>query len=115
MSDRPTPVPVWWKNTFFWIAGLLFIVGVIGLPFVKGPEAIRDPGQIREGGLTLIYFGGALIMLVNGWLSHRQAINHYVEQEGELPSKKDKALGADGPGPVAIPQSTKNRESERAE
>ena len=84
MREKKLPKPVWWKNTYFWIAGILFVIGILGLPFLLGQEAIRDPGQRREGGLTLIYLGGAAVMLINGWLSHRMTVQHYREaQEGE--------------------------------
>lgn len=46
---------------------------------VSGESAIRDPGQIRESGLVWIYFAGALLMLVNGALTHSQAIQAYQE------------------------------------
>ena len=84
MREKKLPKPAWYKNTYFWIAGILFVIGIVGLPFFAGQEAIRDPGQRRESGLTLIYLGGSLLMLVNGWLSHRQTVQHYEEaSEGE--------------------------------
>ena len=84
VREKKLPKPVWYKNTYFWIAGILFIIGIVGLPFLAGENAIRDPGQRRESGLVFIYFGGALLMLVNGWLSHRQTVQHYHEAlEGE--------------------------------
>lgn len=75
--------PAWWKNTYFWIGGLLFVVAIWGL--VRGPAAIRDPGQKREDGLVVwLYLAGSIIMLVNGWLSHRQTMQHFAEaQESE--------------------------------
>lgn len=79
MSSKPLPKPAWYKNTYFWIAAILFLVGIYGLPFLGGENAIRDPGQKREGGLVLIYLGGALVMLINGILSHRQTVQHYFE------------------------------------
>lgn len=83
MSKKPSP-PRWWKNTYFWIAAILFVVGVVGLPFLGGEEMIRDPGQRPESGLVFIYFGGALVMLINGWMSHRQTVQAYRElSEGE--------------------------------
>lgn len=81
VSEKPLPKPAWWKNTYFWIALILFVVGVVGLPFVAGEKAIRDPGQRDEGGLVWIYWGGAVVMLVNGLLSHRQTVLHYQEQQ----------------------------------
>ncbi len=79
MREKKLPRPAWYKNTYFWIGGILFLIGIAGLPLLAGPEAIRDPGQRREGGLAWIYFGGSILMLVNGWLSHRQTIQHYHE------------------------------------
>ena len=67
---------------------MLFGVGVFG--FVQGQDAIRDPGQKDEGGLALIYWGAALVMLVNGVLSHRNTVFLYEEwresQEDASPS-----------------------------
>jgi hypothetical protein len=84
VREKKIPKPAWYKNTYFWIAGILLIIGIFGLPFLAGPEAIRDPGQRRENGLTFIYFGGSLLMLINGWLSHKQTVQHYHEAlEGE--------------------------------
>ncbi len=80
MSRKP-PVPTWWKNTYFWIAAILFVVAIFGL--IRGPEAIRDPGQKREDHLVvLIYLAGAVVMLINGLLSHRQTVMHYHEVVG---------------------------------
>jgi hypothetical protein len=80
-APKPLPKPVWYKNTYFWIAGVLFVIGILGLPFLLGEEAIRDPGQKREGGLVLIYLVGAVVMFVNGVLSHRQTVQHYEESK----------------------------------
>jgi hypothetical protein len=79
VAEKKVSKPAWFKNTYFWIAGILFILSVVGLPFLGGDAAIRDPGQKRENGLALLYFVGAVIMLVNGWLSHRQTVQHYNE------------------------------------
>jgi hypothetical protein len=78
---KKLPKPAWYKNTYFWIALILFLLGVIGLPFLGGDEAIRDPGQKREGGLAWLYFTAAAIMLLNGIMSHRQTVQHYHEAE----------------------------------
>jgi len=72
--------PVWWKNTYFWLAGILLALAVIGLPFIGGDTAIRDPGQKREDGLYLIYLGAGVVMLINGWISHRQTVQAYEEE-----------------------------------
>lgn len=77
VSPKKLPKPTWWKNTYFWISGILFILAVIGL--IAGDRSIRDPGQKREGMLWLLYLGAAVIMFVNGWLSHRQTMQHYQE------------------------------------
>ena len=56
---------------------MLLILGLLGL--TVGEAAIRDPGQRRESNLAFLYFAGAAIMLLNGWLSHRQTVQHYHE------------------------------------
>lgn len=84
MSRKKLAQPKWWKNTYFWIAGILFILAVIGLPFLGGDRAIRDPGQKREGWLWLLYLAAAAIMLLNGWMSHRMTVQHFQE-ESEAP------------------------------
>ncbi|MBL8088196.1 MAG: hypothetical protein JNM85_09030 [Chthonomonas sp.] len=76
-AQKPLAKPAAWKNTYFWIAGILLVVGVIGL--ISGEKAIRDPGQKDESGLVWIYWLGAALMAVNGWLSHRQTVHHYTE------------------------------------
>jgi hypothetical protein len=79
VSSKKIPKPAWWKNTYFWISGILLLLALIGLPFLGGDRAIRDPGQKREGFLWLLYLGAAAIMFVNGWLSHRQTVQYYEE------------------------------------
>lgn len=84
-NETPEPKrkkdPAWWKNTYFWIGGFLFVVGVIGL--IKGPAVIRDPGQKREDDIVVwLYFVGAVIMVVNGWLSHRLSMQTFREEQG---------------------------------
>lgn len=80
-AKKPLPEPKWWKNTFFWISGILVIIGFIGLPFFGGDQAIRDPGQLPENNLVLIYWLAAVIMLVNGVLSHRNTVIEYQDQK----------------------------------
>jgi len=79
-QKKPPPKPAWHKNTYFWIAGILFVLGIIGLPFLGGDSAIRDPGQKRESSLFMLYFAAAAIMLINGVLSHRQTVQQYEEE-----------------------------------
>jgi hypothetical protein len=78
-KEKRHPKPVWWKNTFFWFGGILFILALVGL--FGGDKVIRDPGQVREGGLAWIYFGGAIVMVVNGALTHNQAMRAFAEAE----------------------------------
>lgn len=82
MSHKHIENPAWWKNTYFWIGGVLLILGIVGMPFFAGESIIRDPGQKRESGLSWMYIGGAVIMLINGWLSHRQTMEAYEEEFG---------------------------------
>ncbi|AIE85738.1 hypothetical protein [Fimbriimonas ginsengisoli] len=81
MTQKKTlPKPVWYKNTYFWIAGILFIISLIGLPFLGGDHAIRDPGQKKESNLFLLYLLAAAIMLINGYVSHKQTVQQYEEE-----------------------------------
>jgi hypothetical protein len=82
--QKPLPKPVWYKNTYFWIAGVLFALSIIGLPFFGGDAAIRDPGQKREGWLFALYLVAGVVMLVNGYISHQQTVQHYRESIGEI-------------------------------
>lgn len=88
MSERPASKPVWYKNTYFWIAGILFLVAVVGM--LLGQETIRDPGQKRESGLALFYFTASILMLVNGLLSHWQTVQHYRETQPEAMTSETK-------------------------
>lgn len=77
--NRKLVSPAWWKNTYFWLAAVLLLVGFAGL--AGGPLLIRDPGQKREDSLvTMLYFVGAVVMVVNGWLSHRQTVRELEEE-----------------------------------
>lgn len=77
VSDKKHSRPVWWKNTYFWIGGLLVVVAIVGL--FAGDGSIRDPGQKREGGLVWFYAGAAALMIINGLVSHWQTLRHYEE------------------------------------
>jgi hypothetical protein len=88
VSQKKTlPRPVWYKNTYFWIAAILLVLGFIGLPFVGADKAIRDPGQKHEDRLYILYLTAALVMLVNGYISHKQTVQHFEEekQQGTSP------------------------------
>lgn len=89
MSRKRISKPAWWKNTYFAIAAILLVIGIIGLPFVAGENAIRDPGQVREPGLVWIYFASALVMVVNGYLSHIQAVKAYHEAVEDEPAPRE--------------------------
>jgi hypothetical protein len=79
-KSQKTSPPAWWKNTYFWLGAILLIVGVLGLAF--GPGLIRDPGQKREDGVvTMLYFVGAIVMMLNGWISHRQTVRELEEEK----------------------------------
>lgn len=79
--SKKTPRPAAWKNTYFWIAAIL--LGLSGFGFVAGQDVIRDPGQTDENGLPWIYLGGFVVMLINGFLSHRQTVQHYEEEQAQ--------------------------------
>ena len=103
VSHKTPSKPAAWKNTYFWIAGLAFIIAFYGL--VTDENTIRDPGQRREGGLVWFYFGASVLMLVNGILSHRQTVRHYEETVGPLNpvSEKSKEPEAVEQGTTATP------------
>lgn len=78
MAQKKLPKPAWYKNTYFWIAGILFILCIVGL--VGGDSTIRDPGQKREEfPLWILYLLASAIMLLNGMMSHSQTVQHYNE------------------------------------
>lgn len=81
-QKKPAGKPVWTKNTFFWIAGVLVLLAILGIVF--GDRAIRDPGQkIEKIPLYILYFVAAIVMAVNGVLSHRQTLQQHAEETGE--------------------------------
>jgi hypothetical protein len=88
--------PVWYKNTYFLISAVLLVLGILGAAF--GDQAIRDPGQKREGGLYLLYFVAFVVMLVNGYISHKQTIQQFEEEHPEAtrpaPSTVEESKGA---------------------
>ena len=83
-QKKPAGKPVWTKNTFFWIAGVLVLLALVGLPFLGGDKAIRDPGQkLEKMPLFILYVVAAAVMAVNGVLSHRQTVQQHAEESGE--------------------------------
>ena len=83
-QKKPAGKPVWTKNTFFWIAGVLLLLSLVGLPFLGGDHAIRDPGQKMEKiPLFVLYLVAAAVMAVNGVLSHRQTLQQHAEESSE--------------------------------
>ncbi len=91
MSNKRPSKPVWWKNTFFWFGFALLGLGFWGV--VRGEDVIRDPGQKFESGLVLLYVAASLVMLLNGWMTHSQSVQHYHElvdtDDEDLPSDND--------------------------
>ena len=81
MASKAPQKPVWWKNTFFLFSAILLLLALWGL--FAGEAVIRDPGQIREGGLVWIYLGGGVIMLIHGLISHQQAVQMFQEASEE--------------------------------
>jgi hypothetical protein len=48
---------------------------------VKGDKTIRDPGQIHESNLALIYLAASVVMLINGLISHRAYLAQWDSSE----------------------------------
>lgn len=80
LSRKPKK-PKLWKNSFFWFAGILLILGLWGM--VAGDKVIQDPGQRTEPFLAWMYLAGAAIMGLNGWLTHAQSIKAYEDETNE--------------------------------
>ncbi|MGQ9656735.1 MAG: hypothetical protein ACUVV1_02395 [Fimbriimonadales bacterium] len=74
----------WWKKTDFWIALILLAISIIG--FARGNEAIADPGQDVDPRLAWLYLVAAVIMLINGILSHRQYLREQEAQKAKQPA-----------------------------
>lgn len=82
MSEKRPAAPTkrsWMKNTYFWIAAILFILGIVGL--VGGDPIIRDPGQVHENKLWLIYLIASVVMLVNGYVSHTTWLSQFKKED----------------------------------
>lgn len=82
MKEKKPVTPTknsWLKNTYFWIAAVLFILGVVGL--IGGDNIIRDPGQRHENKLWAIYFVASIVMLVNGLISHKIWLSSFPEKD----------------------------------
>ena len=84
VSEKNVEVPTknsWMKNTYFWIAGILFILGLIGL--IWGDGVIRDPGQRHENKLWAIYLIASLVMFINGYISHKLWLKQFDHLTGQ--------------------------------
>jgi len=46
---------------------------------MRGPDIIRDPGQLPENNLALIYLVAGVVMLVGGIISHLQTVEAYEQ------------------------------------
>ena len=58
---------------------MLFVLGIAGL--MKGNDFIRDPGQRHEAWLWAIYLIAAVVMLINGLISHKIWLSSFVEKD----------------------------------
>ncbi|MCW5934125.1 MAG: hypothetical protein KIT45_07470 [Fimbriimonadia bacterium] len=83
----------WLKKTDFWIAFVLMVIGVVGI--ARGNQSIADPGQDAHPQLAWLYLLAALIMLVNGLVSHRQYLRDHAKTQAEKgenpPTQKQEA------------------------
>ncbi len=82
MSEKRPVTPTkysWMKNTYFWIAAVLFLLGIAGL--IRGNDFIRDPGQRHEDKLWAIYLVASVVMLVNGLISHKLWLSSFAEKD----------------------------------
>ena len=59
------------------------VISIIG--FARGNEAIADPGQDVDPRLAWLYLIAAVIMLINGILSHKQYLREQEEQKAKQP------------------------------
>ncbi len=78
-SPRPK---AWYWNTYFIFGILLAVVGLVGV--FRGAAVIGDPGQIRDivnpldPRLPWIYFGAAVLFLLNGLVSHKAYLAEFA-------------------------------------
>ena len=87
-TEAKAPSPV--KNTYFWIAAILALLGIYGL--IRGDATIRDPGQRPEVRLWLWFLGASVLMFVNGWLSHRLTLQSHAEERTNEEEKSDGSM-----------------------
>jgi hypothetical protein len=58
---------------------VLFVLGIAGA--IRGNDFIRDPGQRHEDLLWVIYLVAAVVMLINGLISHKIWLSSFVEKD----------------------------------
>jgi len=89
MKKKRHAKPAWWKSSYFWITGALILISAYG--FAAGPSKIADPGQTDShpvsvddprtlagaSSLPWFYLGAAVLMGLNGVISHRQYVAMY--------------------------------------
>jgi hypothetical protein len=76
-----------WKSSYIWIAGLLLIISIYG--FATSANKISDPGQPQDSLLPLWYFIAAILMVVNGFLSHKNWIEQQKKKASEMAKEKE--------------------------
>ncbi len=100
-GKKPPSRPAWVKNTYFWIAGILLVLAIVG--FIQGDGTIRDPGQKPESNLALLYLGASVLMLLGGYMSHTQTIQQY-EEELQMRATKGESVEPARPTEPAQPK-----------
>lgn len=78
---KPSKPRPWWLNTYFLFALAMAAIGIVGL--IRGADFIRDPGQPPSTLLPWLYLSAAVLFLINGWISHKQYLEHFEEMQKE--------------------------------
>lgn len=79
-------------NMFVIIGVVLVIVSLIG--FATGNRFLTEPGQKVDAQGSLIYLGAGVLMLINGYISIKQAEALKRHPQEPAPAETDKEMTA---------------------